>query len=173
MKHLYNPKDTAEVRVRLFSEQDGRDALTGLGLDYKNAVLDHNHETQYVRSVLHRQVNAALGKIENIWKRYLSTWYPNDLITFLHQAAQYIDQEDDKRFVHPAWIKKCKTEFNKLNSNQKKNVLHGMNAENIPAMKNDTARKEAFSKLILTREYTFATIMKLIKDQYETNRIGD
>ena len=53
--HLYSPKDVAKVREKLYNEQGGKDALTGLPLDYKQAVTDHNHNTQYVRGVLHRQ----------------------------------------------------------------------------------------------------------------------
>lgn len=173
MKHLYNPKDVAEVRVRLFSEQNGRDEVTGLGLDYKDAVLDHNHETQFVRAVLHRQVNAALGKIENIWKRYLSTWYPNDLSTFLNQVAHYLNRPDDKRFVHPKWLNKCKTEFNKLTSSQQVLMLNKFNVGDVSSIKNNVSRKAAFNTLLLTRGYTFDIIMNRIKEvKHETNRCG-
>ena len=119
--NLYTSKDVQKVRDQLTKEQDNLDRLTSLPIPDKQHVLDHNHETQYVRGVLHRQVNAALGKIENIWKRYLSTWYPGDLQMFLRQSAQYLELPDDKRWYHPAWIKKIKTEFNKLNAEHSPN----------------------------------------------------
>lgn len=184
-KHLYNSKDVAAVRVQLFSEQNGRDDLTGLGLDYKDAVLDHNHRTQFVRGVLHRQVNAALGKIENIWDRYLSTWYKGTLQDFLNEASGYLDNPDDDRFVHPHWLKKSKTEFNKLNSKQKDFVLYqmqvvaiskGYTIKSITGAKfrmNDAKRKDLFAKLLMSRKFTFDNIKQLIEDSKdETNYLG-
>ena len=95
--HLYSSKDVAKVREKLYNEQGGKDALTGLPLDYKQAVTDHNHNTQYVRGVLHRQCNAVLGKIENLWTRYLSYWFEGTLSDFLRKAADYIERKDDHR----------------------------------------------------------------------------
>ena len=174
-KHLYNPKDVAEVRMVLYDEQNSRDKLTRVPLNYKDAVLDHNHKTQYVRGVLHRQTNAALGKIENIWTRYLSTWYPGTLSDFLKRAAYYIDQADDDRFLHPAWIKKCKIEFNKLTAAQRQQVLDELDIVSISKgykipkvtgvrFRNDTARKEHLSKIILTKMHSFDTIMQVIRE---------
>ena len=56
-----------EAKLR---EQGGRCALTGYTLSPSEAVLDHCHTTGHVRGVLHRGVNALLGKIENNHKRY-------------------------------------------------------------------------------------------------------
>jgi len=67
-KHLYNAKDVREVREELY---DGVCELTGQKTDFKDTVLDHDHDTQAVRGVLHRQSNAMLGKIENNFKRYI------------------------------------------------------------------------------------------------------
>ena len=182
-KHLYNPKDVAEVRSALYDEQDWLDKLTRIPLASKDAVLDHNHKTQYVRGVLHRQTNAALGKIENIWTRYLSTWYTGTLSDFLKRAAHYIDQADDHRYLHPTWIKKCKVEFNKLTAAQKQQVLDELDTVSISKgykipkvtgvrFRNDTARKEHFSKIILTKQYSFDTIMTHISEvKNETNSI--
>ena len=60
-KHLYSPKDVAKVREKLYNEQGGKDALTGLELPTDKLCLDHCHQSQFVRGVLHRQVNAASG----------------------------------------------------------------------------------------------------------------
>ena len=72
---LRSPKDVQQVREQLLKEQGGIDAITGLEIPPKQAVLDHCHETQFVRAVASRQSNAALGKLENVYARYLKWWY--------------------------------------------------------------------------------------------------
>lgn len=57
-------------REAKLKEQGGRCALTGYTLSPSEAVLDHDHVTGHVRGVVHRGVNALLGKLENNHKRY-------------------------------------------------------------------------------------------------------
>lgn len=57
-------------REQLYAAQGGRCALTHYPLAASSAVLDHDHSTGHCRAVLHRGVNALLGKIENNYKRY-------------------------------------------------------------------------------------------------------
>ena len=160
---LYNQKDIARVRQKLLKEQGNVDPLTMMEIPEGKAVLDHNHDTQYVRAVLHRQTNAALGKIENIWTRYLSYWYNGDLKSFLRQAATYLEKEDDKRWVHPKWLAKVKTEFNKLTAKQKDYVLVFFDVNG----KNDTERKLLFNKSLNTKQYSFKEIMEYISSAKE------
>ena len=158
-KELYTTAEVKEVRESLLKEQNNLDAVTGLEIPPKQAVLDHCHNTQYVRGVLHRQVNAGLGKIENLWTRYLKHWYPYNLPTFLRQCAEYIEQEPDTRYYHPGWLKKVNAAFNKLPAKEKDRVLKAMKLE---TGTNDTQRKESFRKGILTRQFKFDTIKELI-----------
>lgn len=158
-KHLYTPADVKSVRQQLLEEQENQDALTGLDIPEKQAVLDHCHSTQFVRGVLHRQVNAALGKIENLWVRYLKHWYPYDLPTFLRQCADYIEKEPDTRYYHPGWIKKVNSSFNKLNAAEKTRVLKELN---LREGSNDTERKHIFNSGVLTRSLDFVKIMRTI-----------
>ena len=124
--HLYPPKDVAKVREKLYNEQGRKDALTGLELPKDKTCLDHNHSTQFVRAVLHHQINAALGKLEGIHTRYLSYWYSDTLPDFLRQAANYLEKEQDTRYVHPGWLKKSQTMFNSLPEGDKKAVLEAL-----------------------------------------------
>ena len=163
-EHLYTPKDVQRVREKLLTEQCGVDKLTGLEIPPKQAVTDHNHQTQYVRGILHRQSNAVLGKIENLWTRYLSYWYPGSLSDFLRQAAYYIEQPDDPRYIHPGWIKKSQTLFNSLPEAGKKAVLSQMKQDQ---GSNGTERKKLFQKAILTKEFTFEYIQAIIKKEKE------
>ena len=157
---LYNSTDITKVREFLLREQKNKDALTGLIIPDKQAVLDHDHNTQYVRAVLHRQVNAALGKIENVYLRYLSYWYEGDLADFLDQVAEYIRRPDDKRWYHPHWLKKANAEFNKLNAAGMDKVLELMK---LGTGKNNAERRALFNKGLLTRTYKFDIILKYIE----------
>lgn len=165
---LYNTKDTARIRELLLKEQNGLDLLTGLPIPEKQAVTDHKHDDeQFVRGILHRQSNASLGKLEGIWTRYLSYWYPYDLPTFLRQSADYIekfDKEPDTRYRHPNWQKKIRTMFNSLNASQMKQVLQHFNK---PDGRNIQERKKLFNEIVLDRAYGFCYIRDVINQVKE------
>ena len=159
-RDLYTTKDVAEVREQLLLEQDGFDKLTLTKIEKGQACLDHNHNTLFVRAVLNRQTNAALGKLEGVYTRYLSHWYKGSLSNFLRQAAEYLEREDDKRWHHPHWLKKLKTRFNKLSEVDKAQVLKSLvGVEG----KNSTERKALFAKLILDRELGYEKIDNILK----------
>ena len=61
---------TKAYREAKLREQGGRCAITGYTISASEAVLDHCHSTGHVRGVLHRGVNALLGKCENNYRRY-------------------------------------------------------------------------------------------------------
>lgn len=159
-KELYTTADVKAVREQLLVEQENLDAVTGLEIPPKQAVLDHCHNTQHVRAVLHRQVNAGLGKIENLWIRYLKHWYPYDLPTFLRQCADYIEKEPDKRYYHPGWLKKVNTAFNKLPAKEQDRVLTALGSAKGT---NSIQRKELFKRKLLTKSFSFDTIKFLIE----------
>lgn len=157
---LYTTSDVARTREKLLKEQGGIDPLTGLEIPAKQAVLDHNHKTQYVRAVLHRQTNAVLGKIENLWTRYLSYWFTGTLSDFLRGAADYLERPDDKRYVHPGWIKRVTIDFKKLNVANQVRVLDALNCN---TEGNATVRLKEFEAMIKSRRYTFEEIAKELK----------
>lgn len=156
---LYTTVDVKEVREQLLKEQDKRCALTLLEIPTKQAVLDHCHKTQKVRAVLHRQANASLGKLEGIYTRYLSFWYPESLSTFLRQAAAYLENVKEDRWYHPGWLKKIQTKFNSLNETQKKDVLRFFELEE---GSNAKERKESFKKLLQSQAYGFEFINDIV-----------
>ena len=158
--HLYTPTDVKKVRELLLKEQDGCDIMTGLPIPNNKACLDHDHGTQFVRGVLHRQTNAALGKLEGIHTRYLSYWYTGTLPDFLRQAADYLEREDDLRYIHPGFIKRLSTDFNKLNEASKRKILKHLGGEEGA---NASERKKLFQKAVLTKEHTFDKLKELIE----------
>lgn len=158
---LYSAAEVKSVREYLTLEQSNLCALTGLPIDPKQHCLDHSHKDMFVRAVLSRQANAMLGKFENAYTRYLSYWYPYSLSDFLRQSANYLDKcekNKDTRWFHPGWIKKVKTEFNKLNENQKKQVLVIFGK---PEGKNGVERKKLFAECI-DKINTFESLMMVI-----------
>lgn len=162
---LYNIADVKKVRELLTKEQFNTCAVTGLDIPVKQHVLDHAHdETQLVRGVLHRQVNAFLGKSENAFTRLIAWWYPNDLPTLLRECADYLEKEPDDRYRHNGWIKKVNTEFNKLKESQKDTVLTNLGKT---AGKNATERKKLFQSAVLTKQFNYDTIRDIINSTKE------
>lgn len=159
---LYTTSDVKKVRELLLIEQDGKDKVTGIPIPIKSQVLDHVHdEQQLVRGVLHRQVNAYIGKLENNFVRMMGWWYPGSISQLLRQAADYLELEADTRYRHPNWQKKLKVEFNKLTASQQNEVL-----ELLGSIKgtNPKTRKDLFSKLVMKRSLGYHSILSAIKD---------
>lgn len=164
---LYNTTDVKKVRELLTKEQGNKCAVTGLDIPVKQHVLDHAHDdTQLVRGVLHRQVNAFAGKAENAYTRLIAWWYPNDLPTLLRECADYLEKEPDGRYRHNGWIKKINTEFNKLKESSKDVVLVALKQTK---GKNGAERKKLFQRAVLTREHSYDTIRTLIQTVKETH----
>ena len=165
-KHLYTTKDVQKVREQLYRDQEGIDPITGLPIPDKQKVLDHDHSNHYVRAVLHRQTNAVLGKIENLWTRYLSWWFTGTLSDFLRGCADYIEKEHPKEYLHPAFIKSLQVQFNKLNEKQKQNVLSNFGLEKCC---NGHQRKVIFKKFILKRTHSMTEILDVIKKEKQSD----
>ena len=162
IEHLYTAKDVQRIREQLLKEQGGRDLITGLVIPPKQSVLDHCHDSQFVRAVLHRQTNAVLGKIENLEMRFLSWWYDGTLSDFLRGCADYLDKEHEQKYLHPAFIEKLQVQFNKLNEKQKQNVLLHFNEEKGC---NATQRKLYFKKFVLKRTHSMNEILEVIQKE--------
>lgn len=163
-KHLYTTKDVSATRQKLLDDQDGVDPITGLIIPCGQAVLDHDHNTQFVRAVLHRQSNAVLGKLENMYTRYLSWWYKGTLAYFLRGCANYLETKHPEDYVHPAFVKYLQIQFNKLTEGQKKNVLAYLNSD---VGVNGKQRKELFKKVIQRKEHGMKEFLKIIEKEKE------
>ena len=162
-KSLYSTSDVKQVRREHLYKQNGCDAITGLIIPEGHDVLDHDHDSQKVRGVLHRQSNVALGRIENMFKRDLKFWYPHSLSDFLIKAAKYL-QKDSLDYFHPGWLKRVQTDFSYLNAKQKDKVLEALGGTSCV---NDLKRKSKFKSILLTKEYDYPTIKALIQEAKE------
>lgn len=164
-KTLYNTKDVSEARAKLLKEQNGLDALTKLPLDPKDTVLDHNHDTDTVRGAIHRQANAALGKIENLYKRYLSYWYPGTFRDFLEKAADYIDRDGshvNPTTYHPSWIKRAQRTFMKQPALTQNEILIKMGIQKGSLPRNLEGRKKAFRSILLKNRIGYDTMRDIL-----------
>ena len=90
---------TKAYREAKLKEQGGRCALSGYTLSTSEAVLDHCHSTGHVRGVIHRGVNALLGKVENNYRRY-GVSLPM-LRAVAPAIANYIEQDYSSNVYYP------------------------------------------------------------------------
>lgn len=140
---LFNASDVKKIRDKILKEQEGNCAVTKTSV--QKPCLDHDHESMLVRGVLSHGINTFVGHIENAYKRRVQWWCDMKLPELLRLVADYLDRKHPQDYYHPSWIKKAKTEFNKLNSSQKTKVLESFNS---PVGTNDTQRKVNFKKLL-------------------------
>jgi hypothetical protein len=83
--------DLIAFRMKVWSEQGQRCAITGQKLAFADAVMDHDHKTGECRGVLHRGVNSMLGKIEN-HRKIAQLTGDADLHRFLIGVVKYLSQ---------------------------------------------------------------------------------
>lgn len=157
---LYTPTDVKNIRDKLVKEQKGIDPI--LNEPFKEvAVCDHDHTTQHVRSALNRNCNAFEGLVFNAYKRCLAWLTDKPLPDILEGLAHYLRQDYSHNPYHTGWLKKVKTEFNKLKSKQQDDVLIKLGSK---AGTNLKTRKEIFAKLVLDRNLGYDTIRQVIKE---------
>jgi hypothetical protein len=100
-------------RSELLQRQEYRCSLCGDTI-IDDAVLDHDHKTGRIRSVLHRGCNAMLGKIENNMPR--NRMDIHRLERFCTNIVKYITEEYAD-IVHPTYLtpeeRKMKTAYKK------------------------------------------------------------
>ena len=157
---IYTVKEKREVKESLLKQQAGNCLITKEHVTGSSAVLDHRHDDScMVRGVLHRQVNSCVGVIENSWKRYMAWWYKGTLPDFLRSVALYLERED-ALYRHDAWIKRVNIEFNKLPEALKRAVLKELGQ---PEGGNGAERKKLFQRAVLSRQFTFEGLKKIIE----------
>jgi hypothetical protein len=105
--------DIKPYRERLLLEQHNVCGLCG-DIIIDDAVLDHDHKTGKIRTVLHRGCNAMLGKIENNMAR--NRLSIERLNTFALNLVDYLKREYED-IVHPTYQtpreRKMKTAYKK------------------------------------------------------------
>ncbi len=83
-------REVATERAKRLKQQNNLCALCGEPI-VDDAVLDHDHKTGHIRTVLHRGCNALLGKIENNLARNKIT--PSRLEAICESLFEYVTRE--------------------------------------------------------------------------------
>ena len=158
---LYTTKDVETVRNQMLKDQKGIDPITKEPIKANQAVLDHCHDSQKVRATISRQSNSWEGLVFNAYKRCMSWYTDKPLSELLRNLADYLEQDYSKNPNHPGWLKKVKTEFNKLSEGAKDRALINLGST---VGKNSKERKALFDKVIKSKRFTFKEILELLKN---------
>ncbi len=158
---LYTPKDVRRIRDVLNKAQNNVEPI--ILTEIKNPCLDHDHKTCLVRGVLQRESNVFEGIITRAFNRYLKHNTSLSLSEILLNLVEYYKKhsKEEAQYLHPGWIKKSKTEFNKLNEKQKAALLKSMNLEDAS---NSAERKKIFAKALTSKKFNFDEIKIKIKE---------
>lgn len=159
-KELYSPSDVKRERQRLYDLQEGVDPILNKLVSFADTTCDHDHLLQNTRGALHRQTNAFEGRVFNAYVRGLKWLTDLPLPVILRNLADYLEKDYSENPVHPAWIKRLSIDYGKLSTDKQKQVLCDMQIE---AKSNATARREAFTKGLKSKQYTFEQIKELMK----------
>jgi hypothetical protein len=87
------------IRDKLLKQQGGMDPITGLIIT--DPVLDHDHDSGYVRCVLQREVNSFEGKVWNSYKRFIRH-LGADYVDVLAALQEYHSRDYSKNPIHPS-----------------------------------------------------------------------
>ena len=149
-----------EFKEQLIKAQNGIDPI--LNEPFKETVcLDHDHFSQHCRAALNRNTNAFEGLVVNAYKRCLSWLTDKPLPEILRGLALYLEKDHTSNPYHPSFLKKLKTEFNKLSASQQNEVLKTLGSI---TGSNPKTRKELFAKVVMDRSLGYDVILSTIKD---------
>ena len=96
--------EVAHVLKQLANKQGGRCGVCGLPPSRRDIlVLDHNHDTGFIRGALHRSCNGAEGRIKSKAKLGHTGVSPEDYIIAL---GKYLERHKEPRvrLLHPSHL---------------------------------------------------------------------
>jgi len=95
----------------------------------------------------------------NAYRRCLQWLTDVPLPDILRNLANYLEQDYSSNPYHIGWMKRVKTDFNKLNSKQMKQVLETFGKSD---GKNLVERKKIFAEIVLDRNLGYEIIKEAI-----------
>lgn len=108
-------KEIQEYREKLLKEQKFICPLCKHKIKPEEACLDHDHQTGYIRGVLHRNCNDSEGKVLRAAKRSNA----KDPIIFLSNLGDYHRRDYSHRPFHPKHLTQEEKEIKALKKRQK------------------------------------------------------
>ena len=109
-------------RIKKWREANTPSKCPIFGCRVNDAVVDHCHDSGFVRGVIHRQSNAWAGKIENAWKRYGLNNSKFTLPQALRGLADYLENARTN-IMHPVGLKQKVNRFSRLPKEMQENIL--------------------------------------------------
>ena len=95
--------DIPRVRTEFAKKQNQRCGLCGKRVRVNDRALDHDHASGYIRSVLHRDCNIILGKVENFVSRYGKRLVSEGrLQAALGRIVEYMETDWSVNPLHPS-----------------------------------------------------------------------
>ena len=101
----------------------------------------------------------------NAYRRCLQWLTDVPLPDILRNLANYLEQDYSDNPYHICWMKRVKTDFNKLNSKQMKQVLETFGKSD---GKNLVERKKIFAEIVLDRNLGYEIIREAIDKAKES-----
>lgn len=96
--HRLKSKNIKKYREDLLKKQKGMCGLQNIKIEIDQAVLDHDHTTGHIRTVLSRNANSIEGRILSFIGRLKGS---PDPIQFLKKLIQYWEYDYSNNPLHP------------------------------------------------------------------------
>lgn len=161
---LYTAAEIKKFKEEQVKKQKGIDPITREPFK-EVAVCDHDHSSQHCRGALNRNSNAFEGLVYNAYTRCLRWLTDVPLPEILRNLATYLEGDYSNNPYHNGWMKRVKTDFNKLSASQQDQALVLLGSAK---GKNLKERKELFSKIVLDRSRGFEVISSALKQSKES-----
>lgn len=158
---LITPLDVKNERTARLKHQGHIDPVVNDVIPFGKGALDHDHKTDSVRAVLHSQNNAALGKVENAFQRYVKPFFDISISDWLANMSEFLSEDYSQNPLHPMWIKRSCISFNYLPEKQKDAVLKEFNK--YEPKSNGKKRNLAFKALLTGRCITRGEAQEVIE----------
>lgn len=103
MENRVKPKDIPLIKKKLIAMQGGICPMCNQDLtrvSSANVVVDHDHDTGYIRAAIHRGCNGAEGKIKNLAQRFGKTKDFKEFLARLLKFWQYYATPRTE-WIHP------------------------------------------------------------------------
>jgi hypothetical protein len=119
-----------------------------LGIKTNDWVVDHDHQTGFIRGVISRQANVLLGKIENCYLR-MCKGDKEFLPVTLEATASYLEGARTN-VMHPTGAKQLANRFLRMKKAEQEQTLFELNAEKsvVNACTNAKERTNIYSSII-------------------------
>ena len=142
----------SQRKIKEYREENEPSRCPILNIRTKDWVVDHDHQTGFVRGVISRQANSLIGKIENFYLGMCKGKKKN-LPSTLECISFYLKHSNTNILHHVGLNQFTKRFKNKLTSKEQVDTLIGLGAtkEELSKCSNSKHRSKLYHKLIKIR----------------------